>query len=93
MLTGVSAIALSSVLSALRDDAEPERVNPDDYLPPFNPLAPRVAVACLPQLLCYVATTFGEKSTASVEEEIMAYQNVRTRRWLARNCLCLKKQV
>lgn len=32
------------------------------------------------QLLCYVATTFGEKSTALVEEEIMAYQNVRTRR-------------
>lgn len=28
-------------------------------------------------MLCYVATTYGNKTTASVEDEIMAYQNVR----------------
>lgn len=29
------------------------------------------------QLLCYVATTYGEKTAESVEAEIMAYMNVR----------------
>lgn len=41
-----------------------------------------------------MATTFGEKSTAAVEEEIMAYQSVRTLPdvVLARNALCVPSQ-
>lgn len=45
----------------------------------FPRLSPPVLTLFVPsnQLLCYVATTFGNKTLVDVEAEIMAYMDVR----------------
>eukprot|EP00752_Nemacystus_decipiens_P003780 g3480.t1 len=61
----------ATVFGILNPASGPGTVTDDSY-----PEIIDYVVGAGAKLLCYVATTFGEKPTTTVEEEIMAYQNL-----------------